>query len=77
VIAERTDLAWPTRRIVLWGVLWGLLLSAAEFFVLLPLHSAPPLRFLLWWLVVWPLPLWCLFGWGLLLLARHAERSGV
>jgi hypothetical protein len=48
---------------VQWGVLWGLLLSAAEFFIILPLHNMP-------------LPLWCLLGCTYLLLARHAERSG-
>jgi hypothetical protein len=69
-------LSWPTRRIVQWGVLWGLLLSVAEFFVILPLHNLPLPLFLVWWLTVWPLPLWCLLGCTLLLLARHAERSG-
>jgi hypothetical protein len=69
-------LSWSTRRILQWGVLWGLLLSAAEFFVNLPVHGMPLPAFLLWWLTVWPLPLWCLLGSVMLLLARRAERSG-
>lgn len=69
-------LSWSTRRIVQWGVLWGLLVSAAEFFVILPVHAMPLPVFLLWWLTVWSLPLWCLLGGVMLLLARRAERSG-
>lgn len=65
--------AWPARRILLWGGLWGLFLSAAEFFVIAPLHSQPLLGFLLWWLTIWPLPLWCAVGSLLLLIARRCE----
>jgi len=69
-------LSWPTRRIVLWALLWSLLVSAAEFVVIAPLHSMPPLAFLAWWLMVWSVPLWCLLGCALLWLARAAERRG-
>jgi hypothetical protein len=69
-------LSWPTRRIVVWALLWSLLLSAAEFVVIAPVHSMPPLAFLAWWLTVWSLPLWCLLGCALLWLARAAERRG-
>jgi hypothetical protein len=69
-------LSWPTRRIVLWALLWSLLVSAAEFVVIAPLHSMPPLAFLAWWLMVWSLPLWCLLGCALLWLARAAECRG-
>lgn len=69
-------LSWTTRRIVLWALLWSLLLSAAEFVVIAPLHSMPPLAFLAWWLTVWSMPTWYLLGYAWLLLARAAERRG-
>lgn len=65
--------AWPARRILLWGLLWALFLSAAEFFVIAPLHSQPVLAFVLWWLTIWPLPLWCAVGSLLLLIASRCE----
>ena len=71
--AATTNVAWPPRRILLWGVLWALFLSAAEFLVIAPLHAQPLLAFLLWWLVAWLLPMWCAIGCLLLLVARRCE----
>lgn len=65
--------AWSARRIVLWSLLWALGMSAAEFFVIAPLHHLPPVSFLFWWLVIWLLPLWCVLGWALLQLAQRCE----
>lgn len=73
-VALSPALAWPPRRIMLWGLLWALLLSAAEFLVIAPLHTLPTLGFLIWWLTTWSLPVWYLTGSAYLLVACRAER---
>jgi len=69
-------LAWPARRIMQWALLWSLLLSAAEFFVLAPIYELPLINLLAWWLTVWSLPAFFLLGCAVLALARHAEWHG-
>lgn len=62
------------RRAVAWGTTWGVIVSLVEFLAILPIDAWGSVQQLLWWLLTWTTPLWCLTGAIIVWLSDRGQR---
>lgn len=66
----------PLRQALAWGVLWAVIVSAAEGAVVQAAVVQGWRQGLVFWLLVWNVPAWALVGCAQLLLAQRAQARG-
>jgi signal transduction histidine kinase len=60
-----------------WGITWGVGVSIIEYYlVVVPIDDWGSLQQLLFWLLYWLMPFWCVVGRMFVWLADHHERIG-
>ncbi len=63
------------RRILAWGVAWGLAITVVEQLAFTPGEAWASVSVLWWWLTMWLTPVWCLVGCMFVWFADHGSRS--
>ena len=64
------------RRVVAWGVTWGVGVGFVEALAVSPVVEWASVQHLMWWLLYWLVPFWCLVGCLFVWLADRYERGG-
>jgi hypothetical protein len=75
VIAARAP-AFDLRRSLIWGTTWAVTVTIVEALAISPVDAWGSARQLLFWLIYWIAPLWCLIGAAFVWLSTRAEGSG-
>jgi Histidine kinase len=65
---------FDTRRAIIWGASWGVIVSLVEFLAILPIDAWGSPQQLLWWLLTWMMPVWCLTGAAIVWLSDQGAR---
>jgi Histidine kinase len=63
-----------SRGATYWGVTWGVGVGIVEYLIVAPIDEWGSMRQLLFWLLYWGMPFWCLVGRMFVWLADHHER---
>lgn len=64
-----------SRSAIYWGVTWAVGVGIVEYLAIEPIDAWGSLQQLIFWLVDWMIPYWCVVGWLLVKLAdRHEHR---
>jgi hypothetical protein len=59
-----------------WGITWGVGVGIVEYLAVAPIDDWGSLQQLLFWLLYWLMPYWCVVGGMFVWLADHQERIG-
>ena len=61
---------------IYWGITWGVGVGIVEYLAVAPIDDWGSLQQLLFWLLYWLMPYWCVVGGMFVWLADHHERIG-
>jgi hypothetical protein len=64
------------RGAIAWGTTWGVGFGLIEVVTVSPLQEGDLVEHVVWWLLYWLMPYWCLVGYLLVRLADSRERLG-
>jgi hypothetical protein len=59
-----------------WGITWGVVVGIVEYLTVAPIDDWGSVHQLLFWLLYWVMPYWCVVGCMFVWLADHHERFG-
>jgi hypothetical protein len=60
----------------LWGITWGVVVGLVEYLIIAPIDDWGSMRQIVFWMLYWMIPYWCVVGCVLIWLADHHERIG-
>jgi hypothetical protein len=62
------------RSATYWGVTWGIAVGIVEYLIVAPIYDWGSMRQLVFWLLYWLMPYWCVVGLMFVWLADHHDR---
>jgi signal transduction histidine kinase len=74
-----SDSGWSRasqRNGILWGLLWGIGVGVVEYLAVEPINDWGSVQQLVFWLIHFLMPFWCLVGWLFVWLADNHDRFG-
>lgn len=69
-------LGFERRGAIAWGTTWGVGFGLIEVVTVSPLQEGDLVEHVVWWLLYWLMPYWCLVGYLLVRLADRREHLG-
>jgi Histidine kinase len=60
----------------LWGITWGVVVGLVEYLIIAPIDDWGSMRQIVFWMLYWMIPYWCVVGCVFVWLADHHERMG-
>jgi len=73
-MSEAPSVGSAPRGAAYWGITWGVVVGIVEYLTVGPIDDWGSVRQLLFWLLYWVMPYWCMVGCIFVWLADHHER---